>query len=351
MYSAIDDSGPVDEIASAAVIQAAARGRKSRTAATRTAAWLTDLANNSRIDPRALGQLGGGKQSVPAPLLGNINRASALRAVSERVARERAQGAGGFKPGLPEAARRPAVKAGSNGRGRGRTGGPRLGVTPMPIREPELRRATREFIANAILSPIVDRAAKQGEAILAARARQAEFELRPLQKPVCTASLFGTGPIAGDGHSRLHFIEQDGLGLLTSRAELLKLSMHSAPLPQLGLHPLVQQSQRQAAELPSTARLHSVAVDAASARVFALHVDGCMMVWGGRHGELRHSAQVRPQPPTHPPTPSDEHTSTDRAPSRPTHPPTTCDDHTSTEHAHLPADVVLPHPRSCCRAV
>ena len=35
-------------------------------------------------------------------------------------------------------------------------------------------------------------------------------------------------------------------------------------------------------------------VDAAAARVFALHADGCMLVWGGRHGELRHSAQLLP---------------------------------------------------------
>ena len=35
-------------------------------------------------------------------------------------------------------------------------------------------------------------------------------------------------------------------------------------------------------------------MDAAAARVFALHMDGTMLVWGGRHGELRHSAQLLP---------------------------------------------------------
>ena len=35
-------------------------------------------------------------------------------------------------------------------------------------------------------------------------------------------------------------------------------------------------------------------MDAAAARIFALHIDACMLVWGGRHGELRHSAQLLP---------------------------------------------------------
>ena len=57
---------------------------------------------------------------------------------------------------------------------------------------------------------------------------------------------------------------------------------------------LVKQTAEQAAELPSTARLHSVCVDASAARVFVLHLDGTMLVWGGRHGDLRHSAPLLP---------------------------------------------------------
>ena len=84
------------------------------------------------------------------------------------------------------------------------------------------------------------------------------------------------------------------MGVLTSRQELMQLSLHSAPLPNLALSPLVKQTEAQVSELPSNARLHSVAVDPGNARIFCLHVDGCMLVWGGRHGELRHSAQLLP---------------------------------------------------------
>ena len=63
------------------------------------------------------------------------------------------------------------------------------------------------------------------------------------------------------------------MAIVASRAELMQLSMHAAPLPRLGLAPLVRQTELQAADLPSIVPLHSVAMDAAAARVFALHVD------------------------------------------------------------------------------
>lgn len=145
-----------------------------------------------------------------------------------------------------------------------------------------------------MVTPMIDEAVRLGEAMLAARARQAAFESRLLNKSICVATLFGTASVSGDAHSSVAVVEQDGMAIVASRAELMQLSMHAAPLPRLGLAPLVRQTELQAADLPSIVPLHSVAMDAAAARVFALHVDGCMLVWGGRHGELRHSAHLLP---------------------------------------------------------
>ena len=257
------------------------------------------------------------------------------------------------------------------------------GAARAVIQDPAWRKANKDFVRNLILEPCIEKACKLGEAMLAARARQAAFETRELQKAVCVASLFGTASVSGDAHSSLAVVEQDGLAVVCSRNEFLQLSMHTAPLPQLGLSPLIRQTPQQAAELPSTAKVHSTTVslllllppppassrllrlllllpllllppppassasspppppprpearsigpcltslrllsnattclphrarvgscaftllmvcvpsqmDAAAARVFALHMDGTMLVWGGRHGELRHSAQLLP---------------------------------------------------------
>lgn len=141
---------------------------------------------------------------------------------------------------------------------------------------------------------MVDKAVRLGEDMLVARRRQATFESRPLQKAVCVASLVASGGVSGDAHSSVSVMEQDGLSLVASRSELLMLSMHATPLPQLCLDPIVRQTEAQAASLPSTAPIHSVIVDPTAARIFCLHADGRLLAWDGRHGALRNSASILP---------------------------------------------------------
>lgn len=279
-----------------AAIQAAVRGNQARQEQRQRSAWLHDVSSHSRVlTPRDLGDLGGGRMAIPDALLGTTSRQSAVNAASRRVrdAKElnigKASTARPSKGRLPDDAKRPTSRPGLPSRSSAASA-----KSAPPRAEPEWRRANKEFVMQAVLGPMIDRAARLGEGMIAARKRQAEFERRPLQKPVCVASLFGTGGVSGDAHSVLSVVEQDGICLVSSRNELQQLSLHTAPLPQLGLAPLVRQSEQQAAELPSTAALHSVAVDASAARVFALHADGCMLVWGARHGDLRHSAQLLP---------------------------------------------------------
>ena len=158
----------------------------------------------------------------------------------------------------------------------------------------EWRRANSDFIRRDIVMSMVDKAVRLGEDMLVARRRQATFESRPLQKAVCVASLVASGGVSGDAHSSVSVMEQDGLSLVASRSELLMLSMHATPLPQLCLDPIVRQTEAQAASLPSTAPIHSVIVDPTAARIFCLHADGRLLAWDGRHGALRNSASVLP---------------------------------------------------------
>ena len=285
------------------IIQAAARSRGVRRDAERSEKWLGDLTRSSaKLDAKALGELGDGKRSIPGPLLGVAGRTQFARAAEEKIAAERAKTLAESNPG--RSARKARSGPGGTGIGlRGAVGAVRAAnafskssssSTSQGMKT--FRKANIDFVKEGILGPLIDRAARLGEGILAARVRQAEFESRLLPKPVCVASLFGTAVATGDAHSSLAFLEQDGLGVLASRAELLQLSMHTCPLPQLGLQPLVRQTAQQASELPTTAPIHSVCVDAATARVFALHTDGVMLVWGARHGELRHSAPLLPPP-------------------------------------------------------
>ena len=68
----------------------------------------------------------------------------------------------------------------------------------------------RESFDKLIISPMVERAAKEGEAMLAARRRQREWELRPLSKPVFSASLFVSLPTRSDSASSLAFVPEGG---------------------------------------------------------------------------------------------------------------------------------------------
>ena len=104
-------------------------------------------------------------------------------------------------------------------------GGRKLAPTPKEPTEPAHVRAAKEHVRKTVVEPMIDAAVKEAQAMERARARQEEFESRPLLKPLCTASLFGTAAVSGDAHCSVGFMEQDGLGLVTSRAELQQLSM------------------------------------------------------------------------------------------------------------------------------
>ena len=94
----------------------------------------------------------------------------------------------------------------------------------------------------------------QAEDIDAARRRQADFEARPVERPVFTASPFAALGTAGEPAAALGFSASDGAGLLCSRTELLKVSLTGAPLDALALEPLVTADLH----LPTHAHLHSV---------------------------------------------------------------------------------------------
>lgn len=202
------------------VIQAAARSSAARKDATRSSQWLEDLTRHGKLDSRTLGELGGGKRSVPSPLLGVANRSDAVEAAQRRAEQDKLRtrlksnpGASGrpAKAALPEfGVRRPGGPPGrpASAGGRSRSGSSSGGSTDRFLGETPFRKANREFVQSAILGPLVERACRQGEALLAARHRQAEFERRPLPKPVCVASLFGTQKVSGDVHSGLAFVEQ-----------------------------------------------------------------------------------------------------------------------------------------------
>ena len=237
-------------------IQAAVRGHQSRADVELRTQWLEQLSERGKLTPQDLGQLPNNKQQVPDALLGTRNRQAAVASAKLRQAEEKknaAKLAGKPKPKVPRQGIMGA-RAKSAGAGAG------AGAARAVIQDPAWRKANKDFVRNLILEPCIEKACKLGEAMLAARARQAAFETRELQKAVCVASLFGTASVSGDAHSSLAVVEQDGLAVVCSRNEFLQLSMHTAPLPQLGLSPLIRQTPQQAAELPSTAKVHSTTV-------------------------------------------------------------------------------------------
>lgn len=249
--------------ASATLIQAAVRSHQTRADMELRSSWLDQISRRGKLTPRDLGELPNNKQQVPGALLGAKNRADAIAQAKQKAEEERKK------------AKQLAGKSGSKAKvprqgllGKKSKGSSTAGDTPRPaIKDPEWRRANKEFVRQLILEPCIEKACKLGEAMLAARARQEAFERRELQKAVCVGSLFGTAGVSGDAHSKLAVIEQDGLAVVCSRNEFLQLSMHTAPLPQLGLTPLIRQTPQQAADLPSTAKLHSTTVrEAASAQ-------------------------------------------------------------------------------------
>lgn len=248
--------GDAEPSTSATLIQAAIRSHQSRADIEMRDQWLDQISRRGKLTPRDLGELPHNKQQVPEALLGAKNRAAAIAAAKQKAEDERKKAA---KLAGKSGAKAKVPRQGLLG-GRSKGGGSGAAAAKAAIKDPEWRRANKEFVRQLILEPCIDKACKIGEAMLAARARQAAFETRELPKAVCVGSLFGTAGVSGDAHSTLAVIEQDGLAVVCSRNEFLQLSMHTAPLPQLGLTPLIRQTAQQAADLPSTAKLHSTTV-------------------------------------------------------------------------------------------
>eukprot|EP00966_Prymnesium_polylepis_P155077 3581259-Prymnesium_polylepis.1 len=61
---------------------------------------------------------------------------------------------------------------------------------------------------------MIDAACAGGEALLAMRQRQRQFESRQVDKSVCTATLFGQAPVRIDVSSTLAFLPRDGLAVV-----------------------------------------------------------------------------------------------------------------------------------------
>ena len=193
---------PALEDDASATIQAAVRGGRTRQEQRQRSAWLQDLTGHSKnITPRDLGDLGGGRVAIPTALLGTTTRQAAVASAARRLRDEKelkigkaAAAASRVPKGrLPEAARRPGRASLPSSRSSAAAAKP----TAPPKVEPEWRKANKEFVLKAIIGPMVDKAARLGEGMIAARRRQSEFESRPLQKPVCVASLFGTAAVSG----------------------------------------------------------------------------------------------------------------------------------------------------------
>ncbi|KAL1510590.1 hypothetical protein AB1Y20_006891 [Prymnesium parvum] len=289
------------DTASAQAIQAAFRGHHARAVQRSRAAWLADLARNPASSVLRERPPATPSNPRPAPLIGvNVDKvrraalsaapragpARAARRAREEAARRAKEAAPAqarrlekLKPELPEEARIARARARQKE------------VVEIKAVETQAQKEAREYMLRFVLEPMLNDACALGEGLIKARERQRLFERRLLNKPVCTACLFGQGRVLAERSPTLAFLSRDGIALIGSTAELSQLSLHLAPLPQLPLSPLVTSKLK----LCTNAPLHSIYADTGSARVFALHTDGWLLIWGARDGELRHNMRLLEQ--------------------------------------------------------
>ena len=267
-------------------IQAAFRGHRDRTQLKARSSWIADVAQGDALTPRALGDVNGETGSRPRALLG-VDSSSAREYARSRAAASRAA-----KAATRESSEAPSKTLVKNARspppprGQVRAGAKAPGAQKAEV---ATSKELRESFDKLIISPMVERAAKEGEAMLAARRRQREWEQRSLSKPVFSASLFVSLPTRSDSASSLAFVpEGGGTCVVCGTQELPVLQLGATSLEALRLAPLVKTSP---AKLPTTAPLQSVCCDAGSGCVSALHTDGTLLVWGARTGELRHATK------------------------------------------------------------
>ena len=268
-------------------IQAAFRGHRDRTQLEAKRSWMADVAQGDALTPRALGDVNGETGSRPRALLG-VDASAARNDARSRAAASRAA-----KAGTRESSEAHSKTLGKNARSQPPTRGQvRAGAKAPGAQKAELAatKQLREFFDKLVVSPMVERAAKEGEAMLAARRRQREWEQRPLSKPVFLASLFVSLPTRSDSASSLAFVpEGGGTCVVCGTQELPVLQLGGTSLEALRLAPLVKTAP---AKLPTMAPLQSVCCDAGSGCVSALHTDGMLLVWGARNGELRHATKA-----------------------------------------------------------
>ena len=273
-------------------IQAAFRGHRDRTQLNAKSTWMADVAQGDALTPRALGDVNGETGSRPRALLG-VDASTARNDARSRAAASRAS-----KSMTRESSEvpNPVLSKGARSqpptRGSGKLGSGKMGAKAAGAQKAELAasKQLREFFDKLIVTPMVERAAKEGEAMLAARRRQREWEQRPLSKPVFSASLFVSLPTRSDSASSLAFVpEGGGTCVVCGTQELPVLQLGATSLDALRLAPLVKTAP---AKLPTTAPLQSVCCDAGSGCVSALHTDGMLLVWGARNGELRHATKA-----------------------------------------------------------
>ena len=150
------------------------------------------------------------------------------------------------------------------------------------------RRSLSSTLREGIVLPLLDKAFEIGMAIETSRARQRQFEMRQLPRPVFTASLFSSFAVRAPVQASVTFVPADGLGLYCSREEVLRLPLGSVALTQLALASFVDTPPR----LPTDAPLHSLSCDNKAGRLFALHTDGWLLIWDANHGELLFSTRL-----------------------------------------------------------
>ena len=201
---------PSPRTQSATQIEAAARGHADRRSLKQRASWLSDLEQQPALTPRMVeGRDATSKAARPRALLG-VDTRNAQQAARARVAVKEPAAppppADVVPKKAPVASSRPrTAPPPSRGRGTGRDGkGKGAASDEMSSRQVKL------FVDKLILGPTIDRAAKQGEVLLAARRRQQEYENRPVPKPVFTGTMFASLPCRASADSVVGFMPDDG---------------------------------------------------------------------------------------------------------------------------------------------
>ena len=184
-------------------LQAAVRGHKDRATIKARNSWMEDLSKGGKLTPRALGDANGELGSRPRALMG-VDTSSALKDARSRAEKSRASDrAASSSSAAAPAAAKPLSLSEQRRQERMDKGGFKGAPSAEQKKNAEAakradhvaHRQLKDFLDKLVITPLVERATKEGEAVLAARQRQREWETRQLPKPVFSASLFLSRPI------------------------------------------------------------------------------------------------------------------------------------------------------------